>query len=117
MYNDTMLLWKQRVCVYTEIRPTLLCDSLQLIQANYPLVAVSIKKGQHSEHWPYPVEVMYKQDTIHASLCSEKDQKTLIECVGRQEGVPNRVGVWTDSLAESPRPGGVGQDHVHHHFA
>lgn len=81
------------VSLYTEIQPTLLCDSLQLIQANYPLVAVSVKKGQHSEHWPYPVEVMYKQETIHASLCSEKDQKTLIECVGRQEGVPNRVGV------------------------
>jgi len=61
------------------------------LSANYPLVAVSVKKGQHSEHWPYPVEVMYKQETIHASLCSEKDQKTLIECVGRQEGVPNRA--------------------------
>ena len=65
---------------------------LTLPQIHYPLSAVSIKKGQHSEQWPYPVEVLHKQETIHASLCSEKDRKTLIDCVGRLEGVPTRVG-------------------------
>ena len=64
-----------------------------LPQVHFPLSAVSIKKGQHSEQWPYPVEVLHKQETIHASLFSEKDRKTLIDCVGRLEGVPSRVGV------------------------
>ena len=95
-----MLLWVHSYVHVIKLPPNLLCDSLLLIQANYPLVAVSIKKGLHSDRWPYPVEVLYRQETIHASLCSEKDQRTLIECVGRQEGVPNRVGslsVWGES--------------------
>ena len=61
------------------------------LQSNFPLSTVSIKKGQHSEHWPWPVEILHRQETIHASLSSEKDLINLIECVGRQEGVPNRV--------------------------
>ena len=63
------------------------------VQGSYPLATVSIKKGSYSDNWPWPVEILHKQETIHASLSSDKDRNSLIECVGRQEGVPNKVGV------------------------
>ena len=54
----------------------------------FPVSSVSIKRGQHSDQWPWPVEVLYKQETIHASLFSDKDRQLLIASVGRQEGMP-----------------------------
>ena len=62
------------------------------LQAKFPLVSTSVKKGSHTEQWPWAVEILHHQETIHASLTSFKDQNTLIECIGRQEGVPSRVG-------------------------
>ena len=54
----------------------------------FPVSSVSIKRGQHSDQWPWPVEVLYKQETVHASLSSDKDRQLLIASVGRQEGMP-----------------------------
>ena len=47
------------------------------------LSAVSMKKGQHSEEWPWPVEVQHKAEVLHASLSSEADQRLLLDIVGR----------------------------------
>lgn len=58
------------------------------VQSTLSLSSVSIKRGQHSEQWPWPVEVLHKQETIHASLSSDKDRQLLIASVGRQEGMP-----------------------------
>ena len=52
------------------------------LQANYPLLSVSAKKGEHSESWPYPVEVHHKSEVIHVSLASEKDQSALVDAIG-----------------------------------
>ncbi|KAL5476258.1 hypothetical protein EMCRGX_G026181 [Ephydatia muelleri] len=52
------------------------------LQANFPLAGVSIKRGEHCDTWPYPVEIHYKQETILVSLSSERDQATLISLVG-----------------------------------
>ena len=46
---------------------------------------MTLKKGSHSEQWPWPVEIQHKQETIHASLSSEADQRLLVEAV---EGAP-----------------------------
>ena len=62
--------------------------SLSSLQSMYPLSTMSIKRGLHSEQWPWPVEVLHKQETIHASLSSDRDRQLLISCVGRQEGMP-----------------------------
>ena len=51
------------------------------IQNNYALNTVSLKKGMHSEQWPWPVEITYRQETIHASLFSEGDQRILLDSV------------------------------------
>ena len=58
------------------------------LQSMFSISSVSIKRGQHSDQWPWPVEVLYKQETIHASLSSNKDRQLLITSVGRQEGMP-----------------------------
>ena len=50
-----------------------------------------MKKGGHTEQWPWAVEILHHQETIHVSLSSFKDQTTLMECIGRQEGVPAKV--------------------------
>ena len=55
------------------------------------MVSVSVKKGGHTEHWPWAVEILYQQEAIHASMATLKDQTTLIESISRQEGVPTRV--------------------------
>ncbi len=65
---------------------------LHTLQNSFPLASVSLKKGQHTEHWPWSVEILHRQETIHASLACERDMNSLVECVGRQEGVPNKVG-------------------------
>ena len=65
------------------------------LQARFPLPATSIKKGSHTEQWPWAVEVYHHQETIHISLTSLRDQDTLVECVGRQEGVPGKVSIYT----------------------
>ena len=54
----------------------------------FAVSSVSIKRGQHLDQWPWPVEVLYKQETVHASLSSDKDRQLLIASVGRQEGMP-----------------------------
>lgn len=82
------------------------CAPLSLVfvslQSMYPLSTVSIKRGQHSEQWPWPVEVLHKQETVHASLSSDRDRQMLISCVGRQEGMPttpttpSRVSIMQD---------------------
>lgn len=46
---------------------------------------MALKKGPHSDQWPWPVEIQHKQETIHASLSSEADQRLLVEAV---EGAP-----------------------------
>ena len=54
----------------------------------FSVSSVSIKRGQHSDQWPWPVEVLYKQETVYASLSSDRDRQLLIASVGRQEGMP-----------------------------
>lgn len=44
-----------------------------------------MKKGPHSDQWPWPVEIQHKQEVIHASLSSEADQRLLVDVV---EGAP-----------------------------
>ncbi len=44
---------------------------------------MSLKKGQHSDQWPWPVEIQNKQEIIHASLASEADQCLLADAVER----------------------------------
>jgi len=44
---------------------------------------VTVRKAQHSEQWPWPVEVQHKADVVHASLASEADQRTLMDMTGR----------------------------------
>lgn len=49
---------------------------------------MTLKKGQHSDQWPWPVEVQYRQETIHASLASEADQRLLADAVAGGGGAP-----------------------------
>ncbi|XP_064394125.1 rho guanine nucleotide exchange factor 7-like isoform X2 [Halichondria panicea] len=73
------------------------------LKNSFPLASVSLKKGQHTEHWPWSVEILHRQETIHASLACERDMNCLVECVGRQEGVPNKVSSRAGSItAKSP---------------
>ena len=55
-------------------------------QHNCALGAMSLKRGQHSDQWPWPVEIQHKQEVIHASLASETDQRLLAEAVERVGG-------------------------------
>lgn len=71
------------------------------MKAKFPLVSTSIKKGGHTEQWPWAVEILYHQETIHVSLGSFKDQTTLVECIGRQEGVPARSTQRSSSISRA----------------
>ena len=53
-------------------------------QGNLNLSTISVKKGTHSDSWPYPLEIKLGKDTIHLSLHTEKDQTTLVECIQHQ---------------------------------
>ena len=61
-----------------------------------------MKKAQHSEQWPWPVEVQHKSDVVHASLASETDQKTLMDMAGRagtRTPTTPRVSGWGEEKA------------------
>jgi hypothetical protein len=73
------------------------------MKARFPLSAVSVKKGSHTEQWPWGVEVLYHQETIHISLTSLRDLNTLIDCIGRQEGVPAKASVQRSASSVSQR--------------
>lgn len=61
-----------------------LCFIITYPQSNVALNTVSIKKGTHSDSWPWPVELSYGKITIHTSLLSEHDQQLLMGLVGGQ---------------------------------
>lgn len=55
---------------------------------------MSVKKGQHSDQWPWPVEIQHKQEIIHASLSSESDQRLLADAtVDRTDGSRSKISI------------------------
>ena len=65
---------------------------------------MSLKKGQHSEQWPWPVVVQHRQEVIHASLASEADQRLLADAVERVGGVGGGVAPPMRMALPSPSP-------------
>ena len=75
-----------------------------LSQFDLPLSEVVIKRGTHSESWPYPVEICHGKDTIHVSMFVDRDQNLLVDTVQlHQGGHVTRVSVCVGGERERER--------------